>query len=67
MSTRCMMYHDDGVSRSSAPPNLPQYTRLPKKDIEKADSEIDAKGEYREVEIKQVWFLGSNWPEYANS
>ena len=42
------MFLDDGVSRSSAPSDLPQYTNSADPD------DPDAKDEYREVRIEQV-------------
>ena len=42
------MFLDDGTSRSSAPPDLPQYTNIGHPE------DPDAKGEYREVRIEQV-------------
>lgn len=52
------MFLDDGTSRSSAPPDLPQYTNIGHPD------DPDAKGEYREVRIEQV---GGPFPPFSPS
>ena len=51
------MYLDDGVSRDSAPANLPQYKYREQADIHDPNSVTDpneAKSKYREVKIEQV-------------
>ena len=42
------MFLDDGVSRSSAPIDLPQYENIGQ------PLDLDVKGEYREVRVDQV-------------
>ncbi|KAI9657188.1 MAG: hypothetical protein M1821_003355 [Bathelium mastoideum] len=55
-STSYSMYLDDGVSRDSAPANLPQYKYRDQPDVHNpsdADSANEAKSNYREVKISQ--------------
>jgi len=54
------MYLDDGVSRDSAPANLPQYKYRAQADVHDPSLAADAneaKSKYREVKIEQVSYL----------